>query len=462
MDKASLKKALKVGRLVLTMDHYEDLLKRIREDNRSLKDLTSQSIRLEPSRQGRSRAKRLSVFRRYAFDIYNAIGSAIRCKCKDQHQAGLSLFRDNDEQPQPLGFTVERQFRVLISDVPVRLPHDMHWQQLQLELVPIAQDRLEDSTTLERTDLKSPKRKVGRVSFVDEILSRGNGARPRSLQPSAPYLVSSSLPFEPMSVGSDQTSTLQDLVVSEQILDLCGILKTQPNPALLTSLGVISDKRTKFKVHCPIQPVPPLPRRTVSLAQILNGKDASCARISFMEKLHMAAVVSSAVLELSRTPWMQSVPSKHDILFFENSPRLHTSAFIVTQIKGSVPEPESENDETLPSYIENKVLFSLGVLLIELLFGAALETLRTDKDPTSSNGMIDWALKYSIASRLLKDESILLEGGMGYESAVRSCIKCNFDQFRVMSLDNDEFRQAVYEKVVAALEDISRALGPTR
>jgi hypothetical protein len=71
-------------------------------------------------------------------------------------------------------------------------------------------------------------------------------------------------------------------------------------------------------------------------------------------------------------------------------------------------------------------------------------------------------MKHSIATRLLKKENILDEGGLNYESAVRSCIKCNFDQFREMNLDNDEFRQVVYEKVVAVLEDIPKGLGQAR
>jgi hypothetical protein len=71
-------------------------------------------------------------------------------------------------------------------------------------------------------------------------------------------------------------------------------------------------------------------------------------------------------------------------------------------------------------------------------------------------------MKHSIATRLLKKENILDEGGPNYESAVKSCIKCNFDQFREMNLDNDEFRQVVYENVVAVLEDIPKGLGQAR
>jgi hypothetical protein len=181
-----------------------------------------------------------------------------------------------------------------------------------------------------------------------------------------------------------------------------------------------------------------------------------------MEKLHMAAVVSSAVLELHHTPWMESEPSKEGILFFEDSRRLHTSAFVATQIRDIAQDPDPEDDDTLPSYIENKTLFALGILLIELLFGAPIETMHTDKDPIPSSGKPNWEMKHSIATRLLKKENILDEGGLNYESAVRSCIKCNFDQFREMNLDNDEFRQAVYEKVVAVLEDIPKGLGQAR
>jgi hypothetical protein len=104
---------------VLTISHYKDLVARIKLDNRALKQLTSQSIRLEISRRGRDRAKRLNHLRKYILGIYIAVGSAFRCKCKDQHQAGLSLARGNREQFLSPDYNTKYLFRVLISGTSI-------------------------------------------------------------------------------------------------------------------------------------------------------------------------------------------------------------------------------------------------------------------------------------------------------------------------------------------------------
>jgi hypothetical protein len=432
------------------MAHYEDLVARIKENNRALKQLTSQSIRLERSRRGRTRGLRLNHLRKYALDIYKAVESAFKCKCKNQHQAGLSLTRGDEEQPQSLNLHGDHPFKVLVSGGSMQSPHDISWKQLRLEVIAMAQNE-----PISPPVLSVLQTKTRRVGFTDQMKSKVSVALFREPQPSSQHLVLKSTALAASSSKNHPDPALKDSSMTEQILDLCEKLRRNTSPLL----GMISDKYTKFMVHCPVQPTAVLPRRTVSLGEILNGKAPALPHIPFMERLHMAATVSSAVLELHHTPWMQSEPSKHSILVFADSRRLHTTAFVATQIKDLSPDPISEENETLPPYIENKALFILGILLIELLFGASIETLRTDKDPTPSSNKSDWEMKYSIATRLLKDESILLEGGPSYESAVRSCIKCNFDQFRNMNLEEDEFRQAVYERVVAVLEDIPRGFG---
>ena len=54
------------------------------------------------------------------------------------------------------------------------------------------------------------------------------------------------------------------------------------------------------------------------------------------------------------------------------------------------------------------------------------------------------------ATRLM--EAVYNEAGTLYGDAVRRCLHCEFDQ-RNTSLEDDAFRQAVYDGVVATLED---------
>jgi hypothetical protein len=446
------------------MSHYKDLIARIEEDNSALKQLTSQSIRLETSRHDRGRAKHLNSLRNYALGIYKAVGSAFKCKCKVQHQAGLSLAREYGEQPFSLGPGGEHRFEILISGATLQSIHGSYWQQLRLEVAETQKKHI-GLPVLSISETRSAKSKVRRVGFIDEVFSTGFETPFENVQSENQHIVLKTASFAvptstfPIVDNDQKSSTSDDSTIAEKTLDLCEILKTQTKGPFSTSFGMITDKYTKFTVHIPLDPSQ---RRTVSLDQVLNGKATSWSHIPFIEKLNVAAIVSSAVLELYGTPWMESEPIKQRIHFFENSRRLCTSAFVATEIEDVAQDQDTEDGDALPPYIENRTLFALGILLIELLFSAPIETMRTDKDPVSSSDKSNWEMKYSIAIRLLKNEDILIEGGPNYESAVKGCIKCNFDQFREVNLDIDECRQVVYERVVSVLENLARGLGQGR
>ena len=100
-----------------------------------------------------------------------------------------------------------------------------------------------------------------------------------------------------------------------------------------------------------------------------------------------------------------------------------------------------------PMVIRNQTLFTLGVLLIELLYGMSIEELQTTPDLACEGtpGAV-----WCTVERLV-DEEIALEAGQLYSDAVRWCIRCDFNRTN-MSLDDQEFQQAVYEGVVAPLE----------
>jgi hypothetical protein len=62
------------------------------------------------------------------------------------------------------------------------------------------------------------------------------------------------------------------------------------------------------------------------------------------------------------------------------------------------------------------------------------------------NGKPNAYTDFSTANRLI--QSVYSEGGNRYGDAVRRCIRCDFDQ-REETFESDDFRQAVYQRVVA-------------
>jgi hypothetical protein len=108
----------------------------------------------------------------------------------------------------------------------------------------------------------------------------------------------------------------------------------------------------------------------------------------------------------------------------------------------------------VPAFVPNMTIFTLGVLLIEICLGQSLEELRAQQNanPESLATPKIYA-DYETAMRLLNSDRILEEGGPKYDSAVRRGITGNFEP-RSTDLENDEFRQAFHDGVLAMLEDL--------
>jgi hypothetical protein len=98
--------------------------------------------------------------------------------------------------------------------------------------------------------------------------------------------------------------------------------------------------------------------------------------------------------------------------------------------------------------VRNETIFALGVVLIELCLGSALENLRSLED-LSDNGTPKSLTDYLTARRLINE--VYEKGGGRYGGTVRRCVHCEFDQ--KASLDMEAFRQSFYQSVVQPLED---------
>ena len=107
--------------------------------------------------------------------------------------------------------------------------------------------------------------------------------------------------------------------------------------------------------------------------------------------------------------------------------------------------------------VRNECIFALGIFLIELCLGRPITELKEPQDEIPG-GMLQFLVEFRTATRLVN--VVYDEAGKRYGDVVRRCIYCDFDQ-REYDLDNNEFCQAVYEGVVAPLEeDVKLIDGP--
>jgi hypothetical protein len=127
---------------------------------------------------------------------------------------------------------------------------------------------------------------------------------------------------------------------------------------------------------------------------------------------------------------------------------------LVRQTFGSLEHPstgtpgQSEATSTTPCLLRyDRSLFSLGIILIELLIGKRVEDL--PEYPEDSYQLDDNA-EYQTADRLITSGRIDMEADTIYGGALRRCIRgldCN-----ATSLEDDGFKHEVQVKVIAELE----------
>ena len=266
------------------------------------------------------------------------------------------------------------------------------------------------------------------------------------------------------SLADQDVHSLSDLT---QIDDLCYALRQSLANVVCTQqcLGYLYDKDlpplgvfvTKSSINVLKQ------NRIKSLAEILTSNTAKPGQIirgtmvgglSRGDRLKLALNLASSVLQLYKTPWMREDLSKHDILIDESTNAYGDNVYVSGAFSTEAATRQVVQRQIMYNNIRNQTLFSLAILLMELCFGQALESLRSPEDPLNANGLPDVCTNWSTANRLLN--SVYSEAGTRYGNATRRCIWCDFDE-RDPTLDNDAFRQNFYNGVIAPLEEDVKA-----
>ena len=182
------------------------------------------------------------------------------------------------------------------------------------------------------------------------------------------------------------------------------------------------------------------PAGVVSLAKLL-----SLPPPTRRERLKLAVKLASSVLQFHKTEWLQERWGKQDIYFIQEDPK---SLEIPVVCQAFTPE-SSVPEASMKSIIScNLSLFSLGIVLIELWFWRSVESFQVNKpganDPPED---LDTA-RFITATKLI--QTLYGDAGSNYGDIVRRCI--NGLDHREIQLENDEFKNEVYLKVLQPLE----------
>lgn len=436
----------------LRRSQYEDLLSKIREGVSNLENLTDRNIDLEPARIVRSYGKTLVMLQDMSRSLYRALKSSLGCIC--EHQIGLWLesrklrFIPGDDEG---GCMKGTEFKLALSygsdagNEPGQVPERRReWEEIRVKPSQGAKTRRLPAEN--PVPPQQPKKGKGKksVSFAGPMISSTSTTTltQTETQPSATsiHMPIASLTMEMASLG---------MVSMGVTLDLCQKIKKAQKQAQLDYYGMIVDRSPPNPREYTVHPAPTLEHddmhqwSVISLREILEQKSAF-PHLSYRDRLQLAVVISSSVLQLQGSPWLPDALTSCDICFVRKQGRLaYNHPFIINRLPSTELGPR--NDETAMLPIGNPMLTSLGILLIELILGKTLASLRTLEEASlaEETPLADYVTAQRV-SRRIKMVSL------NYGTAVSRCISGDWN--RDGSLDMEDLCQDVYSGVVALLE----------
>lgn len=200
-----------------------------------------------------------------------------------------------------------------------------------------------------------------------------------------------------------------------------------------------------------------LKHNVVSVQTLLPTTTRQKGKLRARGRRKIALTTSWGLLRLYSTPWLQDDLFQREISFIRGDDgSLIDLPFISKRLE---PSPGStarskRSDPTSLLCVRNAWVYGLGIFLIELCLGQTIAELREPQDEVQG-GILPFLTEYQTALRVI--DLVEDQAGLRYGTAVRRCVRCDFDE-RVYDLDSIGFCKAVYQGVVALLEEDVRQL----
>ncbi|KAF2029209.1 hypothetical protein EK21DRAFT_101286 [Setomelanomma holmii] len=388
----------------LSQSDYTEQLSELKNHNQALTRLTKQSLEMGSSRNERKHryCPGFDALQKHASSLYNALNADLCCTC-GEHTAELRLESRGDSREIEANLEEKTSFRLVLMHGFIAANVSQFGAEVDVQFLtetgplPLSTDlqNARSTASLDRRSLRSTKE-------------------------------TSSAP--------DQTSSKL-----EHSRDFC-----------------LFDRQSQSKhtVHV----VEPLEDQgaiqewsSYTLTQILTRRAMLGQRFYQLDRFKIAVILASTVLQLSNTPWLDDDWCLDEIHFVHRHGTPLATVFQYPFLHHDFPckavSPSRTTRSPFRRVIRNQMLYTLGIVLIELLYGKPIEELQTahDLDCQGTPGAV-WC-----TAERLNDEEIALEAGQLYSDAVRRCIRCDFNQENT-SLDDEDFQRAVFDGVVGPLE----------
>ena len=204
----------------------------------------------------------------------------------------------------------------------------------------------------------------------------------------------------------------------------------------------------------------------MTLEKLLKGGHSTSTgpiTLTRRERYKIAAMLASSFLQFHATPWLRKDWSKKDILFLEaegndaRRPMIVERPYVARDYK-SIPSSGDgtvEGGTPLEGSFDDPSdsLFRLGVILLELCFGQALEDHPRRHEYFGPEGQINDFTDRITACKWAED--VLGEGGFEFHNAIQRCLKYAWGP-RDADFVSDDFKNDIYVDVIQPLDEVSK------
>ena len=245
--------------------------------------------------------------------------------------------------------------------------------------------------------------------------------------------------------------------------DFCDVIKRhlrQPSQKSMCVAVLENTDRSKNFVYSPANVTCSTRRRAVSLEQILTKMNAQgvSRKIPLYARLRLAKTLAVAALQYHSTPWLRTCWRSEDVYFFgdevvaSQEPPVLTPPHLNVRVRG--PDGQLSRSSTFPPHTlaRNPLLFSLGVILLEIAYSSTLESFQRPND--LNNGRRDLYTEFFVARRLASSGQSALGGS--YHKIVERLVECDFGCGN--DLSDLQLQMALYNDVICPLERLEQKL----
>jgi len=485
VEKKGMSQEFKKFLFRLNRKDFQDSMNVISRAIGDLESLTQVSIGLESKRQIRSSGKTVNILRNLSSSLHRALGPSISC-CNNTHDINLGLcpkIMNTGYEGQEEAVVRTSAFRVAISFVNspdiTPLGDEKHWGEVKIK--PTSATK-QTASTQQQTELlvpsqtksapnqtaSAPTRRANpwlllpslpkrRKSLAAVTQGQSHSTRMRKALQKRKRQVAATTPLAKATTTAVASSSMANAGSSQPLpLSLCVALRGPP-PAHDSCYGQLMDSQcpgylfSVFPQAANNMNTGINPRPFIRLQDVLERKPGLQPLVLLSEKLHLALAVASSFLLLGKTPWLPGHITKQELRLIrsQNGTILYQDPFLFSAAAALLsPSPESSPPGTSHAAARRtNALFSLGILLLEIILGCSLEELHEPKEKTSDiAGDAAGIIRDSITvSRLLRSQVSLL--CPEYRTVIERCISCTSDD-----LGDEGFREKVYSGVVLELE----------